>query len=173
MFYAKRNDAIEFAHRTRKNLEYIEEASEEWNDEVHPIVQLANSLLGLVVFPMARLAVQRFKELPLTDLEDLGWPKVHITLDKDSPPRTSRCASQRSSWHPTTTLYDLVRHLRNSAAHGRMTFSSDSPKPEKVEIRVEDVPPDSKTPHWKAYMTAKELRVFCEKFIELLDNTLG
>ena len=77
MFYAKRNDAIEFAHRTRKNLEYIEEASEEWNDEVDPIVQLANSLLGLVVFPMARLAVQRFKELPLTDL---GNPCTSVSV---------------------------------------------------------------------------------------------
>jgi hypothetical protein len=50
-----RNDTLEFCRRTRRNLEFIENAPQ--NDPtapVHAVTQLALSLLGIVVFPYER-----------------------------------------------------------------------------------------------------------------------
>ena len=172
MLFAERNNAFVFACRTLKNLEYIEKAKQLNADEgVHPITQLGNSLLGLVVFPMARLVDERFKEILLSDLWGNGWPKIHITLDVDNQTSTHR--RRRKPWQPTATLHDVVRHLRNAAAHGRVTFSSDSQRLEEVKITIEDRPQDGGPVNWRAYMTGEELREFCVKFSELLVDTLG
>lgn len=45
-----RNEAYEFAVRTRRNLLAIEKAKTA-SEPVHVVVQLTNSLLGLIVFP--------------------------------------------------------------------------------------------------------------------------
>ena len=47
---SSRNDTLEFAIRTLKNLTFITEAAAAGFD-VHPVTQLTNCLLGLVVFP--------------------------------------------------------------------------------------------------------------------------
>jgi HEPN pEK499 p136 len=125
---------------------------------------------------MARLVDERLKDILLSDLWGDGWPKIHVTLDVDSQPSTHRvpCDRQRRKpWQPTTTLHDLVRHLRNAAAHGRVTFSSDSQSLKEVKITIEDRPQDSQPVNWKAYMTGEELRECCVKFTELLVDTLG
>lgn len=48
---ATRQDALEFASRTLKNLQFLESAREAGAD-VHVVTQLVNSLLGFVVFPL-------------------------------------------------------------------------------------------------------------------------
>ncbi len=63
--YVQRNDAIVFARHTRVNLEYIESARQAQAD-VHLITQLANSLLGLVVF-WERNFVEHIKDVTLAD----------------------------------------------------------------------------------------------------------
>lgn len=48
MVEVRRNDALVFVAHTKKNLEYIEQGHAH-HDDVHPVTQLVNSLLGLVV----------------------------------------------------------------------------------------------------------------------------
>lgn len=67
MRYASRNDALEFARRTQKNLNHIEVAFNSGED-VHLVTQLANSFLGLIVFPWERNLVEQLKGQSLDEL---------------------------------------------------------------------------------------------------------
>ena len=150
-----RNKVPGFAERTRKNLEYIEKARQDHAADVHVITQFANSLLGLIVFPHEKNFDSHVKLLKLKDLETQGWPQWQISKGE------------------CETLGDLVYHLRNAVAHGHMTFSSEDRDPTQVEIAVEDYKPNADKPYWCASIQADELRNFCLKFIDLLENTVG
>lgn len=152
--YVARNRAYDFAQLTEVNLEFIEKSKAEGCD-VHVVTQLANSLLGLVVFVWEKTFVEHMKELRMETLAAKGWPRVEVSK--------GTCE----------TLYDFVRHLRNATAHGLITFSSDSPDPKLVTIQIEDCKPHEETPYWSARMVASELREFCLKFIALTESRLG
>lgn len=154
MRFVSRGHALGFAGRTRKNLEAIEEAFNKGKD-VHVVTQLAISLLGLVVFPWEKNFANRVKNLKLETLVQEGWPRWEIFI--------GHCK----------TLGDLVRRLRNAVAHGHMDFSSDSRLMEEVYIVVEDYKKNANEPHWRARICCKDLRNFCLRFIDLLDQTIG
>src|SRR5262245_42778277 len=101
---ATRNDAIEFAARTLKNLDFIEGAFNDGED-VHVVTHLGNSLLGLIVFTVEKEFVRFILNQKLDDLAAQGWPMWTIEL--------GTC----------DTLGELVYHLRNAIAHGRLSFS--------------------------------------------------
>lgn len=148
-----RNDALEFARRTRRNLLFIEDASQR-NSEIHPVTQLANSLLGLVVFPWERNFVKKLERMDLAPLVQKGWPAWAISRGTAG------------------TLGELVRHLRNAVAHGHLTFSSDNSFGE-VAIEVADYRLNRTEPYWCATISAKELRAFCLALVDLLEDTIG
>jgi len=146
-----RNELIGFAQRTRKNLAYIENAYG-CGEDVHVVTQLMVSLLGLVVFPW-----EEHKPLfsdSLASLVAKGWPEWKI-LEGHS-----------------ATLDQLIRRLRNAVAHQQVQFSSDSRSLAEVTIRFWNVPP--KTPHfrWTAEIATTDLRTFCIRFIELVEERL-
>jgi hypothetical protein len=144
-----RNNTVIFADRTRKNLEFIENAHAR-NEHVHIVTQIAISLLGLIGFPHEKELDKKFNELPLADLVTAGWPEWSFP----------RGGSQN--------LGDLLWHLRNAVAHGRLSFSSDSSNPSDVFIEVADRPSKNQPPNWQARITAHDLRNFCLRFIEKL-----
>lgn len=146
-----RNETLGYAERTRKNLAHIEEALKAGED-VHVITQLGNSLLGLIVFPFEREPTSSIAQVKMAELSTEGWPEWEISLGK------------------ADTLGELARHLRNATAHGRMSFSSDNRCLEDVFIRVENYYPKSSTPHWRARISAADLRDFCLRFIQLLEG---
>jgi hypothetical protein len=120
-----RNEALEFARRARQNLKFIEEAAAQYPDaDVYVVTQLTLFLLGAIVFPKEKLLLDQIERTPLTSLTTKGWPEWRIT--RDDPAK------------PTRTLGDLLRHVRNAVAHGRITFTSDSPRMEEVGILIED-----------------------------------
>ena len=149
-----RSDALGLAERTRKNLLFIEGAFERGED-VHVITQVANSLLMLVVFPWERHFVDLVAAVPLSKLADSGWPAWRTT---------------RGS---VNTLGDLVRRIRNAAAHGHLKFSSDSRLLSEVTISLSDYRPHATEPFWSAEILASDLRDFCYRFIDLIDSHLG
>jgi hypothetical protein len=153
-----RNEALEFARRTRRNLEFIENAKEKGAD-VHVVTQLTVSLLGLVVFPKERLLLAQAETKTLADMRAEGWSGWTITLDDPAK--------------PTKTLADVLRHLRNAVAHGRLTFTSDSPRLEEVAIIVEDKKREDPKPYWCARIDGAALRSFCLHFLDFIDNTVG
>ena len=68
---------IDFAKRTRANLEFIE-AAEKDGQSVFEVTQLANSLLGLLIFPKERY-MDSIPNTPLAELVSNGWPDIKTT----------------------------------------------------------------------------------------------
>lgn len=154
-----RNEALEFARRTRRNLEFIENAARTGAD-VHVVTQLTVSLLGLVVFPKERLLLDQAKATTIADMAAKGWPSWTITQDDPQD--------------PTKTLAQILKHVRNATAHGRLTFTSDSRHIEEVAIIVEDKKRrEDPAPYWCARIDAKDLRSFCHHFLDFIENTVG
>jgi hypothetical protein len=149
-----RNDALGFAARAKKNLAHIEQAFAAGAD-VHVVTQLGMSLLGLIVFPQERHLVERVSALDLSALEIEGWPRWQQDLGH------------------VDTLGELIRYLRNAVAHGRLKFSSDARSIEDVSIEVENYRPNEDVPNWRASIPAVELRDFCLRFVQLIEDTIG
>jgi hypothetical protein len=144
-------DVVAFAGRTRENLECIERAFEAQGSG-HVATQLVSSLLGLLVFPQLQRLDASLKELRLSLLVSQGWPKWEILKGK------------------CETLGSLVHKLRNAVAHGRMRFSSDRGSTGEVTIEIEDWHPHARGPHWRGRIGAAELRLFCLRYIALLEE---
>ena len=140
---ADRNSSRIFAERTLANLN---------SHYPHAIVQLTNSLLGLVVFPWEKRFKERLKGLRPHDLGESEWPHFK---------RLS------GTW---STLDELLRHLRNALAHSRISFSSDSSDPSEVNVRFEDFQDfkwkENKKPDWAVEINAANLKNFCRKFVK-------
>lgn len=152
----QRNTTVGFARRVRKNLEFIIRKRREGED-VHEVTQLTTSLLGLIVFPWESKALGTMEEWLLVDLKGQGWPSWTILKDRNGE---------------TTTLGKLTYHLRNAASHCRLRFSSDGPDAEDVEIEFEDALPD-KPVDWHAKIRASDLKEFCDRFSQSLEELVG
>lgn len=158
-----RNEVLGFAERTRRNLEYIEEVkAEDPTAPVHVVTQLALSLLGIVVFPYEKLDKDIFAKISgktIAEMKAGGWLGWSITLD--------------SSPAPTTTLGDLLKHVRNAAAHGGLLFNSDSTDMSEVAIVAQDKPRKKAAINWEAEIQASQLRDFCLTFLKLVDDVVS
>jgi hypothetical protein len=162
-FAPTRNDTIEFCRRVRRNLEFIENAKKDNPaTPVHAVTQLTLSLLGLVVFPYEKVQSSVFAK-PVEDMQIEGWFCWSITLD--SPLKGKPI---------TRNLGDLLWHLRNAVAHGRLRFTSDSAELEDVAMIVEDKPNGKDAlVNWRAEITGCHLRHFCLKLLEFVDGAVG
>jgi hypothetical protein len=147
-----RTNTSEFAKRTLRNLAFIQKSRPQ--NEVHEVTQITLSLLGLVVIPFSRGNLD--SETKGISLVDQDWPNWETDIPDDS-----------------TTLFDLVRHLRNAAAHGRVSFSSDSPEPTLVDVTFEDYKCKADDPYWRSSIKADQLLVFCNKLSQLIDDRFG
>jgi hypothetical protein len=145
---ASRGDSLGFAERTRKNLLYIDQAKSR-REDVHVVTQIVNSGLGLVVFPWEDQADKAIRGKPLSDLYKSGWPVW------DELP-------------PSKRLGQLIKRVRDAIAHGNVKFSSDDRDPSNVAILLESEHGD-----WHATISAHDLKNFCLKFIEFIENTSG
>jgi len=105
MNYEIDNLVLDFARRTRKNLEFIEAHSGDADRQVYAFTQLINSLLGLLVFPKENF-FRSIPETPLSELVAAGWP--------DIKPVQGRLKEDN--------LRQLVRNLRNGVAHFNLEF---------------------------------------------------
>jgi hypothetical protein len=141
------------------NLDHVLETARA-NHALHPVTQLANSLLGLVVFPYERAIITKLEKRELASLE--GWPQWDLQVDDSEPAKKTR------------TLGRLLWHLRNAASHGRLRFSSDSTDLQDVRLIVEDRPSQpSATVNWRAEISAAQLEGFCRRLAQLIEAELG
>jgi hypothetical protein len=159
-----RNDTIEFCRRTRLNFEFIEKTkASDPSASVYVVTQLTLSLLGIVVFPYERIDHPGILAKTVDEMKTEGWFGWSVTLDtpKKGKPLTS-------------TLGDLLFHLRNAVAHGRLTFSSDSPRIRDVVVTAEDQPhAKGAAVNWRAEITGPALKHFCMVFLEFVDGVVG
>ena len=114
---------------------------------VHIVTQIVNSLLGLVVLPYEKDWALHKDSTKLQELCSKGWPRWDFVM-----PKADECQ----------TLGDLTWHLRNAAAHGNYSFSSNDRDPTKVIITVRDRPV-GKPINWIAQIRADKLYVFCQR----------
>ena len=157
MSAVSRNEAIEIARRTQRNLEHIKREFDRKGEDsnVHVVTQLVNSLLGMVVLPREKyLEVRNDATNWKCLVEQDYWPEWHITKGT------------------AKTLGELIRHIRNAAAHGRITYSSDSRYLDQVTITVEDSKDDGKSIYWSAKIRGDKLYDFCMSFSAHVEETI-
>lgn len=156
MICASRKTSLGFAQRTKENLDFIRDARQAGNN-VHEVVQITNSLLGLVIFPWETTFFDSIKSWKLTDLEANGWPVLQIKKG------------------PCGTLEKLIWHIRNGAAHGHIKFLSDSPEPSEVAVTIRDRPtrPKNAPFNFQLELTAEEMRSLCYRIIEAVDQVIN
>ena len=145
-----RNGSGEFAGRSMKNLDFILGAAEN-HEEVHPVTQTIGALLGIVVFPWEKNAFNAVKKKRIAVATSEGWPKW-------------RMSGTRINSNQVKTVGDLIKLVRNSIAHGHVTFDSDSRNPSDVMVTFENYPKGSKNADWKGSIQADALADFCRQF---------
>lgn len=147
-----RNVVRDFAQRTRKNLEFIEDTVATSPEvELYEVTQLINSMLGLLVFPKEKYYI-RLPRIPLMELEAVGWPNV--TVLEGNPP----CGDLR----------ELFRLLRNSISHYNIEFQANEQKQKLTGMRLWNEHNGKKT--WEVELTLIELRQIAMLFIDLIED---
>ena len=144
----------DFARRTQINLSLINSIKDRQKTEVYEVTQLINSMLGLLVFPMATF-YQKLPDKSLAQLEEEGWPKINL-LEGDVP-----CKN----------LKMLIRYLRNGIAHCNIKFLNDN-KNEIIGLEIWNRCNSCDRVTWKARLSTSDLRVITDKFIQLLQGVV-
>ena len=150
-----RNGSGEFARRSMKNLQFILDVGA--GADVHPVTQTISALLGIVVFPWEKSALHGVKKKRLAVARSEGWPPWTM-----SGPRVDS--------NKVKTIGNLIELLRNSVAHGNVTFDSDSRLSSKVNVTFENRPKGSDKPDWQASIRADQLALFCQKFSAFVED---
>lgn len=143
---------VDFSQRTLRNLDAIG-ALDRAGEDVYPVTQLWNSLLGLVVLPRERDEI-RLPKWRMSRLYAEGWPRITL-----------------SEGHENMTLSSLVWNLRNAVAHFNVTFMADH-EHEISSIRVWNAEVDSDgrpikdSRGWEARIDVDDLERLARKIAE-------
>ena len=145
---------VDFAKRTRANLEFIENSSD---SNVYEVTQLFNSMLGLLVFPQQSY-MDRIPETPLRELIISGWPTIKVITGKPS----------------YDNLRQLIRMLRNGVSHCNVRFIADDKNQLKgLRIWNHEGGRSQNPKNWEAELSIQDLRTIALKFIELIESEVG
>lgn len=145
---------VDFAKRTRANLEFIECNK---SSDVFEVTQLFNSMLGLLVFPQQSY-MNRIPETPLQDLVNSGWPTINVIKGSAS----------------FDNLRQLIRMLRNGVSHCNVEFIADN-KNQLIGLKVWNHEGGKKQnpKNWEAELSIHDLRTIAFKFIELMESEVN
>jgi hypothetical protein len=164
---ASRKLSSGLAERTLKNLDFIKKVSD--TEDVHPVTQVVNSLLALLVFPVEKektffnsFASVKFKAP--TDLsavtatlnQELSLPSLHVVMFQRCP-----------------HLSKFFEKVRNAVSHKLLEFSGnpDSRILAEVTVTLKDRLDKDSPFDWQISMTAEDLerlsRFVAEKIIKL------
>jgi len=125
----------DFALRTKANLEFIEKAYQEGSPGVYNVTQLANSLLGMVIF------LKDGQHLPNVPLNYL-YHEEHMRVDFDD---SQDC---RKTNH-------FLRRFRNAIAHCRFeAFGSN----DDIQVFTMHDQKYGRPVDWKIHITTQEIR---------------
>jgi len=141
----------DFALRTQKNLDYINEQQSEGR-EAYEITQLINSMLGLLIFPQQNY-FNAIPKKPLELLKNEGWPIPQVD----------------GYFEQVKDLNQLVRYLRNAVAHFNIEFIADG-KGEIVALKVWNYNPKEQRIDWQARLYINDLRQFTKRFVDLIQE---
>ncbi|MFK2684009.1 HEPN family nuclease [Bacteroides fragilis] len=143
-------EEFDFIERTKLILEQYDKTDfSEVPEEKYEITLCMNCLLGLLVVPQQVWN----DDLPKGDLdENWGIKKKHIEKIKEDQYK----------------IDDIVRHIRNSVAHGRVTpISKDRGRNKKItHLRFKDL--CGERPTFKAEIPVETLKKFALKFADTM-----
>ena len=118
------------------------------SDEVYPVTQLWNSLLGLIVLPQER-DVDRIPATRMSERWAVGWPRITV------------------AGREHRTLRHLVRDLRNAVSHFNVEFEAGRDQEIHsvlvwVSVLDSDGRPKPTERGWQGRMTVEDLRQLAE-----------
>jgi hypothetical protein len=170
-----RNITSGLAKRTLKNLDFIHKAFRD-KEDVHPVTQAVNSLLGLLVFPVEKEKkfFEKFSHVKFDDSSDLRG--ICTTLTEHLPVPSLKV----TKFERCPDLGEFFRKVRNAVSHKNLEFSNTDPdKPDskslaEVLIKLRDQPFRRGEPSgpvdWEITVTAEDLeklsRYVANKVIE-------
>jgi hypothetical protein len=137
--------------RTMANLAFVEDNARP--DGPFEVTQLINSFLGALAHPWEALQSE-LMALPLSEATERGWPALPKERETDRDP---------------SSLGDLVRLMRNSFAHGNITFLPGA-KGEIKALCVWNTHPSNRQRTWGAIVTVDDARTFLFRFAELAEE---
>ncbi|MGA3043388.1 MAG: HEPN family nuclease [Bryobacteraceae bacterium] len=146
------------ARRTLKNLDFIKKNA--CRADVHPVTQVVNSLLSLLVFPVAKdkaLFASFEKKLRFEDPSDPSGVCAALIQELSVPSlqvaKVGRCKG----------LGSFFRRLRNAVSHKNLEFSGTDPDSRTlaaVMVTLRDCPYPKGKPgpvDWEITLTAEDL----------------
>jgi hypothetical protein len=137
--------------RTMANLAFVEKNARP--DGPFEVTQLVNSFLGALAHPWEALQSE-LMALPLSEATKRRWPAIPKEQATDLDP---------------TSLGHLVRLMRNSFAHGNITFLPGATGEIKA-LRVWNTHPKSGRRTWGTIVTVDDARTFLVRFAELAEE---
>jgi hypothetical protein len=140
----------DFALRTRKNLEAVREIQRTDPDKVYEVTQLINSMLGLLVFPQQKY-FDNIPSTPIAELKKEGWPVPQVI----------------GVYPDVIDLRELLRYLRNAAAHFNLEFDNDD-RGQIAGLRVWNTNPRTQQITWMACLSVGDLEAITDKFVALI-----
>ncbi len=153
MMYEKEILVLDFARRTKKNLDFVRSAAKKENPteaKIFEFTQLINSMLGLLVFPKEK-HWKKYKNKRYAELIKQGWPKI----------------SSSEGFSDAKTLEELLRYIRDAITHGQIEFLPKGGKLNGVKLWRKN---RSGTKDWEAELSKDDLEKFTNKFIEMLEE---
>lgn len=144
------------AQRTIKNLDFIQKAHD-CGEDVHIVMQMLNSMLGLLVFPVAKedKFFKSFRSTKISAQPDFGAVSKKIA---GFPPLPSLTVSMFGN---CADLRRFFRRLRNAVSHRRLEFSGESHDLDAVIITFSDAPDRDSPIDWEISLSANDLGRLC------------
>ena len=144
---------LSFARRTKRNLDFIQQASGDPTLQIYEVTQLVNSLLGLLLFPRI-YTWGYFRSYRINQLDPQRWPNLtnqSIARDK----------------LPVFTLEHVLREMRNAVAHNDLKFIADRDNEiERIGFRNENSKAfDYQYREWLLELTLPELRLLLNSLL--------
>jgi hypothetical protein len=146
------------AQRTLKNLHYLEQAQSDGAD-VHIVTQVVNSLLALLVFPLAKEPIffDPYRAISLPSSVCPSGPdaaQICATINAT----VSVPSLQVRSFDRCPDLATFFKKIRNAISHKNVDFDSDSLSLAAVHVTLRDRLNDAAPFDWEILMTAEDLR---------------
>src|SRR6266851_5444955 len=111
------------ARRTSKNLDFIKKNAS--STEAHPVTQVVNSLLGLLVFPVEKekLFLATFSKVKFKDPSNLSGIRAALIQHLPVP------SVQVAKFGGCENLSRFFKRVRNAVSHKHIEFSGPGPGP--------------------------------------------
>lgn len=143
--------AVDFALRTRENLELL-------NNSPYDVTQLINSLIGLLIIP-----------------RDYGFRYINDDLlEPELRNAVFQCVNQ-NTYPSRTTLHSILTHMRNAVCHSRMKFHVDTAGSNAIAKDIKTIEfNDRKNENGNVYRFQMEISVeLLQKFVYAFSTAIG